>query len=270
MVIKRGEQLEKYRETDAKSVDMAKRLVRNALKLDESALRRAGREIWELESVLRADYEELPGLPSAADAKDLAQLVRSAPHPLHEGWNKEGGHGWSGKVRGCDPRDIALRATPYTDGAGLELWGFSCAMKEGGRNRFVIYLNTAHLPGAIALTAAHELGHYFYYTRRSDRTDVAFAPMAASLTAHLRDPGEVFADSSSALAAFDSSAARELARLRHRQPEETAALARALVKESFRIDFGSAATASRWRIRYLAASIHFARLRAALRRVAGV
>lgn len=162
-----------------------------------------------------------------------------------------------------------MHAAPYTAGAGLGLWGFSCAM-NAGQGTFVIYLNTAHLPGAVAVTAAHELGHYFQHSMFSGSAHIGFAPMAADFAAHLNYEGELFSDSAAALASFSATAAGEMARRPRRSMAERTAQAHELTHPEYRIDFTSTVMNPHWRLRYLAASIHFMKLRIALLEAAGI
>ena len=67
-------------------VETAKRLAQRMLGLDSSALRRSAGEMAELHAVVGSDYRSLAALPSAAAARELAGLVASEIHPLHECW----------------------------------------------------------------------------------------------------------------------------------------------------------------------------------------
>jgi hypothetical protein len=190
-------------------VETAKRLAQRTLGLGSSALRRTAREMAELDAVMASDYRSLVALPSAAAARELAGLVASEFQPLHECWKGRRVHFRVKRPAPCC-QEIAVHGAPYTAGAGLGLWGFSCAMKAG-QGTFVIYLNTAHLSGAVAVTAAHELGHYFQHSMFSGSAHFAFAPMAADFAAHLNYAGELFSDSAAALATFSAKAAGEMA-----------------------------------------------------------
>jgi len=57
-----------------------------------------------------------------------------------------------GKMFG--PRELEVRAERYTKGAGLALRGFFCRANLGTASKFVIFVNTAHHPGAVAATLA--------------------------------------------------------------------------------------------------------------------
>jgi hypothetical protein len=249
-------------------VETAKRLAQRTLGLDSSTLRRTAREMAELDAVMASDYRSLVALPSAAAARELAGLVASEFQPLHECWKGRRVHFRVKRPAPCC-QEIAVHGAPYTAGAGLGLWGFSCAMKAG-QGTFVIYLNTAHLPGAVAVTAAHELGHYFQHSMFSGSAHFGFAPMAADFAAHLNYAGELFSDSAAALATFSAKAAGEMARRRHRSMAERTAQAHELAHPEYRIDFTSTVMNPHWRLRYLAASIHFMKLRIALLEAAGI
>jgi hypothetical protein len=252
-----------------KSAEVAKRLARRVANLDAAALRRARREIVALAALIDSDYRELTALPSTAAARELSRMVAEEREPLRQRMRRGNLRLPIRQVpRCCD--EIAMRAAPYTTGAGLKLWGFSCAMGDAEQHTFVIYLNTAHQPGAVAMTAAHELGHYFEHTMSGGPTLASFAPMAADFAGHLRNRGELFADSAAAMAAFDGDAADAMAPCAREGTVEIAMLAHDLAQPAFRIDLRRGAMSASWRLRYLAAAIHYAKLRVALRETADI
>ena len=251
------------------SGETAKRTARCILGIDNSALRSAAGELAELETVLAADYSSLAALPRGSDARELARLVACEFPALGE-WRRRRVARFRVQRPAVCCGEIAVRAAPYTVGAGLGLWGFSCAMRGQNHGTFVIYLNTAHLPGAVAVTAAHELGHYFQHSIHPSTTHVGFAPMAANFAAHLSEEAELFSDSAAAFASFSAGAARRMARASDRSMAERAARAQELAQPEYRIDFTASTVNLRWRLRYLTAGIHFMKLRVALLDEAGV
>jgi hypothetical protein len=228
----------------------------------------------ELTEVLTADYRRAPGLPTPEMARQLAGIAKSCIDPRHRAWKK-----WRTsedyRVRlEFGSRDIAVHAEPYTRGAGLLLWGFSCDARIGESGAFVIFLNTAHQPGAVAATVAHELGH-FIHRSIAPESCAAMAPLAANFATHLEDGTELFSDSLAALSAYSTDAVREGLRLR--KPSRVAAgkideviHALTVIDPEYRIDFAHKSVSPAWRVRYLAATIHFYKLRKALLETAGI
>ena len=231
----------------------------------------AGRGLSELAEVLREDYREAPGLPSPELARRLVGIANSGIDPRRGRWKK-----WrtAEDFRVClsefDSREIAVHAEPYTRGAGLALWGFSCDARIGESGAFVIFLNTAHQPGAVAATVAHELGHYIYRSIAPENCNT-MAPLAANFASHLEDRAELFSDSLAALSAYSIGALEMVRPSRETNlgSEEIAGALNAIDPE-YRIDFAHKAVSPLWRIRYLAATIHFYKLRKALLETAGI
>ena len=99
------------------------------------------------------------------------------------------------------PRELELRSEPYRTGAGLSLRGFYCRADVGEKSKFVIFVNTAHHPGAVGATLGHELGHYIYGSLVGEKAaHTAF--MEGAFANHLIEEDELFADSLVALAAY--------------------------------------------------------------------
>src|SRR5439155_3305864 len=95
-----------------------------------------------------------------------------------------------------------VRAEPYRKGAGLALRGFFCRADVGDAKKFVIFLNTAHLPAAVAATFGHELGHYLYGSLVGEyQTMSAF--IEGTFAKHLTEEHELFADACVAFAAYN-------------------------------------------------------------------
>jgi|HubBroStandDraft_1064217.scaffolds.fasta_scaffold107667_2 hypothetical protein len=224
-------------------------------------------ELSELAQVLSADYRTVRGLPSAELARALVRIAKSGVDPRRKAWKK-----WRTvedyRVR-LDAAEIAVHASPYTRGAGLMLWGFSCDARRGDDGAFVIFLNTAHQPGAVAATVAHELGHYIH--RAIMGSDCATtAPLATDFAGHLHDPTELFADGLAALSAFGVESQRVLGRSGSRDASDEIADALAAIDSEYRIDFADPALTAAWRVRYLTATVHLYKLRRALRETAGI
>src|SRR5258707_279250 len=104
-------------------------------------------------------------------------------------------------ARQKSPRELEVRAEPYTKGAGLALRGFFCRANMGDRSKFVIFVNTAHQKGAVAATCGHELGHYIYGSLVGEKASMT-AFMEGAFSNHLNEADELFADSLVALSAY--------------------------------------------------------------------
>ena len=221
----------------------------------------------DLAEILAADYCAAPGLPSRAMARQLAGIANSVD-PRRPAWRKwRTREDFRVRLREFDSSEIAVHAEPYRRGAGLLLWGFSCDARIDERGAFVIFLNTAHQPGAVAATVAHELGHYVHRSIAGD-SSAAMAPLEANFVSHLENDAELFADSLAALSAYSVDSVKTAKSFRSHSAE----VARAInfIDPEYRIDFTHKAVSPAWRITYLAATIHFYKLRSALFQTAGI
>jgi hypothetical protein len=228
----------------------------------------ASPEIDELAEVLGGDYREAPGLPSPEMARELARIAKGGVDPRRKAWRKwRTAEDYRVRMRGFDPEEIAVHAAPYTRGAGLLLWGFSCDARIGEDGAFVIFLNTAHQPGAVAATVAHELGHYIHRSMVGDDCDT-LAPLAANFASHLEESAELFADALAAFSAYGIEGPG-VVRPGNGSLDEIIHAVNSIDPE-YRIDFAHPAVTPAWGIRYLTATIHFSKLRQALRATAGV
>ncbi|HXN84569.1 MAG TPA: hypothetical protein VN867_00800 [Candidatus Binataceae bacterium] len=241
-----------------------------ALEMPEGRI--AAPELAELNSVLTIDYRSAAGLPAPEMSRHLADIANSGIDPRRRAWSKwRDAQDYRVKLQGFDCAEIAVHAAPYTRGAGLLLWGFSCDARVGDRGNFVIFLNTAHRPGAITATVAHELGHYVHKRITSEDCG-AVTPLASSFATHLEDKCELFSDSLVALSAYGIESAQMTPSSQNEQPGwiDEVIQARDCIRPEYRIDFANNQLSPVWRIRYLAATIHFFKLRKALLETAGV
>jgi hypothetical protein len=238
--------------------------------LDVTARNAETPELSELAQVLSADYRTAPGLPSAELTRALVRIAKGGVDPRRKAWKKwRKVEDYRVRLSRFDSAEIAVHASPYTRGAGLMLWGFSCDARRGDDGAFVIFLNTAHQPGAVAATVAHELGHYIH--RAIMGGDCATtAPLATDFAGHLHDPTELFADGLVALSAFGIETPRILNRNGSRAATDEIADALAAIDSEYRIDCAAPALTPAWRARYLTATVHFYKLRRALRETAGI
>ena len=123
-------------------------------------------QLSDLKKILSTDYMEVPALPEKRLLKELARVVENdiKKHtPTYEGLADLASPQLIAHLENLfGPRQLELRAEPYKTGAGLSLRGFYCRAEVGAKSKFVIFVNTAHHPGAVAATLGHELGHYIY------------------------------------------------------------------------------------------------------------
>jgi hypothetical protein len=229
----------------------------------------------DLKKVLSTDYMENADLPDKKLLKELSRVVETDIKPPMQKWQPSGMRPWETpellqhltKVFGG--RELELRAEPYVEGAGLALRGFFCRANVGAKSKFVIFLNTAHHPGAVVATFGHEIGHFIYGSLVGER-----APMAAFLEGtfsnHLKEEDELFADSLVALCCYSRDLIKEIGSLRQIVPgnaEELFARIRkayGLVGTRFELDLTQRKMGNVWRVRYLTSMVHFFKLRCAL------
>jgi len=237
-------------------------------------------QLSDLKKVLSTDYVEVPALPSKPLLRELVQVVENdikkqftwtfgsltnlgSPQLL----------GYLGKLFG--PREIELRAEPYRTGAGLALRGFFCRANLGDKSKFVIFVNTAHHPGAAAATLGHELGHYVYGSLVGERAaHTAF--MEGAFANHLLEVDELFADSLVALAAYSPELIKKIGGISQLKPGFSGDLFNRIkfaydsIGPRYELDLTEGKMAAAWRVRYLTSMAHFFKLRCALYKSAGV
>jgi hypothetical protein len=224
----------------------------------------------DLKRVLSADYREAPGLPTKPLLHDVGRIVdlEIKPHfpRLSDDWDKS--ELLTHLTETFGPREIEVRAEPYRRGAGLALRGFFCRAESGANKKFLIFLNTAHLSGAVAATFGHELGHYIYGSMVGEHQRMN-AFMEGTFAHHLTDQSECFADSLVALAAYSRDLIRRIGLADELAPGKSEQFFKR-IKEAYGIigsryhDFGSSRLATASRVRYLTSMIHFFKLRRAL------
>ncbi len=232
----------------------------------------------DLRTVLAADYREAPGFPSNSLTHELIRVVENLITPYRHIWRC-----WQDRQNVHQLRkvfrwgDVVVNAQPYMQDTGLSLWGFSCAAKLDARNKFVIYLNTAHDPGAVAATIGHELGHYVY-NAIGGGTCAEQAAMGNIFAAHLAQEEELFSDAVVALSAYSYPKVKQIlgpGNSRRGGPADAGfagqmRAALSAIDPQYRIDLGSDGLTASWRIRYLTLMIHFFKLRCALADAGGI
>jgi hypothetical protein len=222
---------------------------------------------------------DVPALPQKPLLKELAQVVESdiKQHiPTYGSLSDLGSPqllGHLGKLFG--PRELELRAEPYRTGAGLSLRGFYCRADLGEKSKFVIFVNTAHHPGAVGATLGHELGHFIYGSLVGEKAaHTAF--MEGAFGNHLMEEDELFADSLVALAAYSPELIKKIGGVTHLKAGSSDVLfnslkdAYDLIGPRHGLDLAKSKMAAAWRVRYLTSMAHFFKLRCALYKSAGV
>ncbi len=236
-------------------------------------------QLADLKKVLSTDYVDAPALPSKPLLRELEQIVEN---DIKQHTQAYGGLaslrspqllGHLGRIFG--PRQIELRDERYETGAGLALRGFFCRANLGDKSKFVIFVNTAHHPGAVAATLGHELGHYIYGSLIGEKAaHTAF--MEGAIANHLLADDELFADSLVALSAYSRELIKKIGDIAQLKPGFSDDLFNGLKKAYGSIglgcdlDFTKDKKSAAWRVRYLTSMAHFFKLRCALYKSAGV
>jgi len=168
--------------------------------------------------------------------------------------------------------NVHLQASPYAGPEGLALRGFYVEKRRRVLKRPLIYVNTAHQPGAVSSTFCHELGHHLTSQLFGTQSEGVHFFFDADYAAHLDDPVELAADVLVSLAGYPESRARQLfatpwnwglvART-GKLSAEVFGKVRKHAETHLGIDFSREWPANQ-RLNYLAGMIHYAKLRWAL------
>ena len=238
--------------------------------------KRALTNLADLKRVLGANYLEESDLPEPRLLKELAKIVKSDIKSYDGNWKTIDSPEVLGSLfKKFGPREIEIRAEPYRQGAGLALRGFFCRTSVGERNKFVIFVNTAHHPGAVAATLGHELGHYIYGSLAGEQRPMT-AFMEGTFASHLHETDELFADSLVALSAYSKDMIKDVGAIYRPTPGESDELfgrirkAYGMLQPRFKIDLAGGKLQAAMRVRYLASMTHFFKLRCALHRAADI
>jgi hypothetical protein len=232
--------------------------------------------IDELRTVVSADYLEASGLPSNMFARELANIVEKEVKPRSQSWRSlTNSKRFSRALEFFGAEQVSVQGAPYLRGAGLEMWGFSFSVGRGKAAKSGIFLNTAHVAGAIATTLAHEIGHLVRgYVLNQKQPGLDF--LDGTFAHHLDHETELYADCLVSLMAYDRSVVRNLG-IRHEacllKPNSVADAARygyAEICPEFRIDIFNRGLSAEWRLRYLTSLVHYLKLRCALFHTAGI
>jgi hypothetical protein len=237
-------------------------------------------QLSDLKKILSTDYMEVPALPSKPLLRELTDIVEKDIKQHIPSYGSlsdlDNPQLVSHLEKLFGPRKLELRAEPYRTGAGLSLRGFYCRADVGEKHKFVIFVNTAHHPGAVGATLGHELGHYIYGSLVGEKAaHTAF--MEGAFAKHLCEEDELFADSLVALAAYSPELIKKIGNVSHLKPGSSDDLfnrikiAYDLIAPRYDLDLSKTGkTPAAWRVRYLTSMAHFFKLRCALYKSAGV
>jgi hypothetical protein len=182
-------------------------------------------------------------------------------------------------MRRAKEQGIRLRMSRYGGYVGLGLRGFYFDAREIGAKRALIFINTAHHPGIVALTWLHEMGHHL--TRpffRRHRTEAQFL-IDAGYDLHLTSRPELAADIIAVLGVYPRT---EMSRLavaegRYEQIARAGIVDNDLINQVFiyareRMGISPLKGAERkeMRERYSPEAVHFIKMRCALLSVYGI
>lgn len=167
---------------------------------------------------------------------------------------------------------IHLQTAPYRGPEGMALRGFYVDKAPKVLKHPLIYLNTAHHPGAVSATFMHEMGHHLTAKVTGNAGEGVHYFFHAGHRAHLSQPAELAADVLVSLAAYPEPLARRLfatpwdlglvARA-GRLPDQAFAQIRKHAWKLGGIDFGASLPPGQ-SFNYLTGMIHYAKLRWAL------
>jgi hypothetical protein len=233
-------------------------------------------QLSDLKKVLAANYLEEPAMPEQRLVRELAQIIDSDIKSYDGRWkNLDSPEVIDKLFRKFGPREIELRAEPYRQGAGLSLRGFFCRTNIGESSKFVIFINTAHHPAAVAATLGHELGHYIYGSMVGEKASMT-AFMEGTFSSHLKEGDELFADSLVALSAYSKELMTEIGAIGGVTPGSSDELFRRIRKaygmmgSRYNVNLQNGKMPSAWRVRYMTSMTHFFKLRCALYQAAGL
>ena len=167
---------------------------------------------------------------------------------------------------------VQFRLTKITGAQGLALLGFY-VRKIGRSGLPLICVNTAHHPAAIGATFSHEMGHHLTARLFDSRKEHAQLLAYTAYAEHLSDPEELAADILVSLGVFPGDTARKIfmnAKTRRgskavieEPPDSIFTTVLKYMKTRYGLSFDSSLSSDQ-KLQYMAALVHFAKLRYAL------
>jgi hypothetical protein len=241
---------------------------RKAGRLELAAWKKPRQELRELAGL---DYVRV--MRRTLDYRALRAIIREA-RKVWPQLNRE-------QLRAATPNQLAaissdlrihLQAVPYRGPEGMALRGFYVDKTRQVLKHPLIYLNTAHHPGAVSATFMHEMGHHVTSKVIGGAGDGVHYFFQAAHRKHLGEPTELAADVVVSLGAYPEPLARRLFAVpwdwglvarADRLPDRAFARIRKHVRELCGIDFGASLPPGQT-FNYLTGMIHYAKLRWAL------
>jgi len=225
----------------------------------------------ELRELARLDYVRI--MRRTLDYATLRAIVREArkiwPHLNREQLRPATN---SQLVNLSSGQRIHLQTAPYRGEEGMALRGFYVDKSREALKHPLIYLNTAHHPGAVQATFLHEMGHHVTARVTGHAGEGVHYFFHAAHRDHLDKPAELAADVIVSLAAYPEPIARKLFKTpwnwglvarADKLPDQAFTRIREHVRELVGFDFGASLPAGQ-SFNYLTGMIHYAKLRWAL------
>jgi hypothetical protein len=246
-------------------------LLQRARKVGRSELEAWKKPRQELQKLARLDYVRI--MRRTLGYRDLRAIIREA-RKIWPQLNRE-------QLRAATPNQLAaissdlrihLQATPYRGPEGMAIRGFYVDKGRQVLKHPLIYLNTAHHPGAVSATFMHEMGHHVTAKVTHQAGDGVHYFFNAAHHTHLGEPQELAADVVVSLAAYPEPLARRLfaqpwdwglVGRAGMLPDQAFARIREHVRQSCGIDFKASLPLGQ-SFNYLTGMIHYAKLRWAL------
>src|SRR5258708_15768365 len=167
---------------------------------------------------------------------------------------------------------VKLQLASLGGAEGLALMGFY-VREMGGSRLPLICVNTAHHPAAIGAAFSHEMGHHLVGRLFNSRKQHAQLLTYTAYGDHLEDPEELAADILVSLGVFPEAIARKIfltpQKGRHSKsataelPDSVSTNVLKYFEGRFGLSFGAYLPSAK-KLQYLAAVVHFAKLRRAL------
>jgi hypothetical protein len=221
-------------------------------------------------SILRRDYGR--ALRGCLDRAQVAEIIAEAKRAVWPQLNREAVRLVSADrfMREWSRLGVLFQATKMDGPIGMELLGFY-ARSVGPAKRPLICVNTAHHPAAVGSAFVHEMGHHLTARIFDSKDEVAQLLAATSYEAHLDKPAELAADCLVSLGVMPANVARGLfsdgrdAAQKNNPPKMGSSLLAQVINHfETRYALNFAGLPAEKADHYLAASLHYAKLRRAI------
>ena len=226
----------------------------------------------EIRFLEQADYRG--PLRRSLGRSEVRQIVAEARSTVWPHLNKE-------SVRLVSPKEftrlwshlgVQFQLAKLKGADGLTLLGFY-VRKMGGSRLPLICVNTAHHPAAVGAAFSHEMGHHLTGRLFDSRKEYAQFMVDTAYREHLDDPEELAADLLVSLGVFPEPIARKIFLTTKKSgasgpatdqlPNSASSTMLNYMERRYGLGFGDPLSSSR-KLQYLAALVHFAKLRRAL------